>query len=546
MTFWDKVLAVLTSIATSPAFVVKHFWREVCINILGDPAIAPDEPTPSAADFEALKLIKGSNAANVIGGAVEKLLALEFDVSGKAFKPITDAVLDVHKKLLAPLADVKPGDEEATASNLLTQAIGAGVGAHFAAVAAETLYPTKNLGVPMLAAIMSEIAGFGEIMGGIIGPEMKALVELPHTYSTNARARSLLPSLGQVLQMFARRKIDEATADELLGFAGLSRDYVTAMKEFGYRPISPFILSAGFTNADIDQNQLRQAVENNGLTPSDTDLTIQVVNIRSLQSVRQEYVKAAVSAAEKGVISLDELDQVLDEAKYGQEAKLLTHKSVLLAQRESIAAATERDVISELEGGEIDAATASGQMSAAGIQDWRVQLTVSLGAAKAALKEALREQAEGRKLAKQTQLATNKALQAQFDDGVLDAPALTAGLTTALAAYITDLTGFGATPAEILMEEKLGTALIAAQVSQAEATRLGRPRLVYRKLLDPAAAQLLTARVEALKEAVIRTDLTPDDALTQLIDLGIDQAEALALSNRWRYQVGGKGAIAPR
>src|SRR5262249_53551540 len=154
------------------------------------------------------------------------------------------ALLNVHSKELDSLANVKPGDEAAAASKLLQEAVGAGVGAHFAAVITETLYPTKNPRLPQMGALMAEPPGFGGIIRGIIGPEMRALVAQPHTYKTNERARSMYPNEMAALALYARRLINDTKVETLLGYAGLTLDYVAETKESAYRAMQPRALAA--------------------------------------------------------------------------------------------------------------------------------------------------------------------------------------------------------------------------------------------------------------------------------------------------------------
>ena len=56
--------------------------------------------SPPLEAFKDIDKIKPSDVSKTVGLAVEKIVGLEFDVTGAAFEPITKALLDVHRKTL--------------------------------------------------------------------------------------------------------------------------------------------------------------------------------------------------------------------------------------------------------------------------------------------------------------------------------------------------------------------------------------------------------------------------------------------------------------
>lgn len=347
---------------------------------------------------------------------------------------------------------------------------------------------------------------------------------------------------GEALNALVRRKL---TADQIVTYldaAGLedaSRAPATAL---AYRPIQPRILANGFPNSEVPTSIIKAAVQDAGYTDANVDLMVQVIQIRALQTVRQALVEEAISACGKGVISTDELVQVLTDAQYSSEAQSYVQKRVLYVQQAAIAADVERDAIGELEAGLITQDEATQLLQAAGIQNWRINTTVTLGATKAALKAALKVQAEERKAAQKALLAANKTAMAEFDDGTIDATELTAALTLAYAAYVKEIGNLGATAAELTALTALGAAMIAAQVAQAQAALSGKVTFVYGLSLPRDKAVALREQVASLKESVIRNDMTPDVAEGNLLQLGIPLANADALRDEWETQAAAKAS----
>jgi len=392
------------------------------------------------------------------------------------------------------------------------------------------------------ASLMVDLLAFDEIKNALHRQYF------PQAIGERARqhyAKQFKPHIAgpqQALSAFTRGKITEAETANLLDYAGIDQTSRELMAAITYRPVSAFMLAGAYVNQDPPVDILKAAFTDMSLNPSSQTLMMQVITTRALNAERVAYVNAAIAATSKGSMSTAELTAAMDTANYGTAAKDLVMKRVTLAQLDAIAADVERDAIAELEGGLITADQAKGLMASAGIQDWRINVTVELGATKAALKAALKAQSEQRTLAHQTLMLTFGAISAQYADGAIDAPTLTAGLTTALGAYLLDLQNLGESAAEIASSTQLGAAMIAARVSMLTARRAGTPRLVFGLMLDPAHATLLRERVASIKEAVVRTDMGETTALDQLAALGIDQQNATSLVDEWITQMASKGS----
>jgi hypothetical protein len=486
---------------------------------------------------------------HTVGGRAKDLAPLAKALAGDLDGAITSAIGTGMAAILNYYEGAIKGTDTTTAAGakqaagaLLAKALELGTGAHLLAMLPELAYFTKNLGLSQTAAMVAELAGFAEVIKASHGPFLSTALHRPSTYSFNREYQNALPEIGAAGEMWARRKTDDAGLLALMRSAGMTESWIDPLSLISYRRLQPFVLASAYQNAEVPVDQVRAAVEDAGYSPDNVNLIIDIVQRRSLQKLREAYVQKASGYAGLGYLTLDELDAAADEATYGAEAKMLIRKLTLLEQRATTAKETEAAAKLELEGNLITATQADDLMAAAGVDDWKRKLEVTLGSTRAALKAALKFESEARAIARKTMAAVEKALLAQYADGTIDEITLTAGLAAALENYLSDLATLGQTPDEIALERTLGLTLIAAQVSQATAARKGRPVYTFGLLLSRADAVLLKERVAALKEAVTKADLDTATALAELKSLGIPDSNAQALVDEWTLVSAKKGS----
>lgn len=509
-----RFAALLSGIADASKRATLRVWHDVSIAIRRDAAIVKTGSDPGFDAFKNLESIKPSDVGKLVESGASALFKAAFDITGVLFKPVIDALLSVHKDTLDPLKDVKPGDEIASADKLLGEAVGAGVAAHFAAVSAETLYPFKQLGLPQMAALMAELAGFKEVMAGIIEPEMKALVATPHTYSTNARARSILPGLQNALGLYSRRILTDDTADPLIGFNGLSRDYVAAMKQGSFRPVQPRALATMYIDVPFPHDTVKELLEFAGYRDNDITTMLAAFEFNSVKNVRGEYLAAVTRAAEMGTIDDPTLDGHLDSLSFSDQAKNYVHLTVSVKRLEQLAELYRKSVTALYETNQLDDSQYVPALQAIGINDADANAHFAIDSARKKGRELLKEERDiAREQGKITALAVQTA-RTEYFAGTLDDIGFSAAITAS------------GLPLDLIP----GT--IALGTAQKSARRVEK----YGVLLDRTHAEVLTEKVAALKEQVVKK-LTPIDAASQTLDsFGIPPANRNALLSDWSAQ----------
>lgn len=323
--------------------------------------------------------------------------------------------------------------------------------------------------------------------------------------------RSLLPTLGQALELYSKRVINAAQKDSLFSYAGIASGYVAPLTAGGYRAISPFMLSAGFENMDVPTTTLQHAFEYMGLRPQDIPLAQQAIEVRSLQSVKQAYVQAALAAYEAGVLADTDIQNVLTNAQYGKAATNYVMQTAYLKRQVKLAADTETYIVPEVAGGLLTAEQGLDALEAAGVQPWLANLKIQLASTRAALNANKKMLSAEAKLANQRTRAAAKTAVEGFRTGSLPI----AGLGAALIAAGVD------------------PAIAALTVASEQAVQNGKLRLVYGQLLPPEQARQLTDQVNAIGSQLRKMLISPAQATQLLANLKIDPVEAQALVASW-------------
>ena len=362
-----------------------------------------------------------------------------------------------------------------------------------------------------VAAMIATAAGFEEITARALGPFLDAIIRNRAIQDANRNWPTRVPPGPQGLALFARRKISQAQADQLQGFAGLDPDWRPPMYEGAYRPLQPRVVVNAFLDQPIDRPTLLALLEDAALSPVNVQTMADAIIYKSIANVRNSYLSALIAGYGKGIIADQELSDALTQFNFSAEAKQYVTAHVLILRREVLATEAEKTVVPLVANGNITPDEGLQQLEAAGVQSWYAELQITLATTRATIHAAKLEAAAERKAELARQRNLTRAAVAEFQSGAIDEAALTAALI-ALG---------------------LDASLVASIVAVQTATRQGRLRLVYGQLLSPADAKLLTEKVAAIAQQTKDQLITLDQARAQLAALSVDQAEAEALVARW-------------
>lgn len=494
----------------------SHYWQDFSNAIrwieywsLPDPSVAVP---PKLGDPGFTLKAAGDGITNLAKG----LLTAGFELADGLFGPPVKGFLEAHRTEIAKLGIIRPGGELQVTTDLLAEATTFGIGAHYAAVLGETIYPTKTLGFPQLAALLATLSGYKEIVKGVVGSEVGALIATPHRYSINAQARSILPSLSAALGMRSRGIIDDGARDSLVAYNGLTPDYSDAEQTAAYHGYSPRMLLRVIESELFTQDEINDELTFSGMRPASQARLLKAAPYLATATYRSEYRGSLHSAFVAGLIDESEYTDEVDGAERNLDRDNLILLRARLDKRMASVKELENAYSIQFIGHLIDLPTYESLLSGLGLQSDKVNnlMAVSEARSNAAIERQL--ESDQRQLERQTKSDLRKAALREYKNGAIDGT----GLATALVAT-------GLSPLQTV-----------AWTDLASLEQVGASRFLYGKLLDPLDYKTLNDRVEAVGTQFKRGLIPLVGARQQLVDLGIEPHELAAILAKWAAMVG--------
>jgi hypothetical protein len=485
----------------------QHYKRAEIESIKNDPLVGARAREILSGKMAPYKAITLKDVQDILLQALGSTFDGAVDITKQYLGPFIKKLLDIHEREINVLHNVRPGDEETTATNLLSEAMVYGTAAHLAASLVEEIPLVKELGLPQMAAIMANLAGFHEITAGIIGPEVRQAISIPHTYSVNARTRSILPQTLEALILSSRRVLTDPELDTLLKFGGLSPDYLEQVKAGRYRPVQPRAIATAYQDVPFPTDEVRSLMEYGGIRPSDIETMLTAFEFASIKNVRQQYLGSVLTAAERGTLTQAEIDSSLTELQFSDHAKHWVNLTIATRKLEQLAELYRKSVSEAYHFGQVTDANYVSSLEAIGIAAADAQAHYAVDSIRLHGQEAA---AAARELAREQAAITRAAVQAaiaNFSAGNLDAITLAAALLAAgLPALVVPFA-------------------VDAQVAKQAASL----RYVFGLRVGADQAVLLRERVGAIVEQVVKKEITPEQGLVFLAALNIPTANRRAL-----------------
>jgi len=351
------------------------------------------------------EILKGAPAeiAGILAGGAETYFEKTFPIAKGFFGPIIREMIKAHEDTLKKFASTAPGNEITEATNLIVEAAQFGVAAHWAAVVAEIFVPSKHLGINQMAAMLSTLSGFEEIMGAFLKPEFAAAISRPHGYAMNREFPNALPPPEVVWEWFSRRLYSEAKADHITQSYGYSAEFAHAMRDSSYRPIQPRALTSLFEDQEFPRDLVESMLDYAGIRDHDKHTLLDAYEWNSTKNVRHQYLSAVLAAGEAGVLDHDTVDSHLDSIHFSKQAKNYVHTTIAIKRLQELAKLYQRSVTILYETGQLSDSQYIPALEAVGLD--RAQAEAQYAVDSARLK--------GKVLAEEERLQTRLDEQAQ-------------------------------------------------------------------------------------------------------------------------------------
>ena len=431
--------------------------------------------------------------------------------------PIGDMVVDNFETTSNNLeigGESTPDNALEQAAAAYRQAYGFGVSSGAITAAFESLFPEKLNVLNGVGTTFAKMAGFDEISKRALDPLYENAFGQALKYKYKSTFKPEYADEGDAVQWHSRRLLSEADLREVFGVSGLKAKYEDAYVNSAYRAIQPRALASLVQDVVFPTADMTALLEFAGIRDADIARLLPLMEDNSVKNVRNEYLSAVTRAAEMGTIDDPTLDSHLDSLNFSDKAKNYVHLTVAVKRLEQLAELYRRSVTALYETNQLDDSQYVPALHAIGINDADANAHFAIDSARKKGRELLQEErAAAREQGRQTSLAVQTA-RTEYFAGTLDDVAFAAAITVS------------GLPADLIP----GT--IALGHAQKSARRVEK----YGLLLDRDKAQLLTEKVAALKEQVVKK-LTPIDAASQTLDsFGIPAANRNALLSDWSAQ----------
>lgn len=432
-------------------------------------------------------------------------------------KPVATFVQDefnVAEADLLTLGESTPDNAVDTAAVAMAQAFGFGIASAGVTAAFEGVFPKKlntfNGAGPMLA----KMAGFDEISAAIRRPLYENAFGKAAEYHYRSIFRPELPDEFDAVLWHSRRLLTDDQLRRVFRYSGLKTEYETPYIRSAYRAVQPRAIASMIQDVVFPYDQMKDLLEFAGLRDVDVHTLLDLLEQNSTKNLRGKYVDALLHAAERGTMTLSDLDGHMNSLGFSAQAQNYVHLTVSIRKLDQLLEIYRKQVTLMYETGQLADADYVPTLEAAGIAAADAEAHYGVDSARLRGKVLLAEERAAAAGVRRLQAVAAKDAEEQFMTGRIDALALGIALTTA-----------GVPP---LMVPHL-VAIFVARTG-------GNQVYLFGKLVERKDEALLREQVAAIEEQTIKKLITPAQALQALANLGIPQPNAEALVAKWAAQ----------
>jgi hypothetical protein len=415
---------------------------------------------------------------------------------------------------LAAIGESTPDNAVATAADAIKSAFGFGMSSAAVAALFEATFPEKLNVLNGVGPMLAKMAGFDEVVEQIRDPLYANAFGKSAEYHYRSIFKPDLPSEFDAVRWHSQRLLTDDQLRVVFKYSGLKAEYEAPFVASAYRAIQPRAIATAVQDSPFPRDQMQSMLEFYGARPQDVALLLDLFEVQSTRNVRNQYLSATITAAERGTLTPAEVDSNLtdlnfsDQAKHWVQLTIATRKLEQLAElyRKSVSEAYKYSLISDAD--YVSSLEAIGIAAADANAHYAVDSEAKLG------KEAAAAARAAARLAAETTRAASKAALENYAAHNIDEIALAAALAVA----------------------GLPVQVIPYAVDVAALRRQASQRNVFGKLVNPRDAILLREQVAALKEQVIKKLLDTTSARAQLQGLGLPNVNIEDLLAAWAAQ----------
>lgn len=453
-----------------------------------------------------LEPIVNAFKAAVVGQSAPISNAIDSDIRGM----IINAFNAVEKAVTLGKTS-EPGDAIKTGAAAMSEAFAFGLESFVVSAAFEACFPEKLNVLNGTGPMLSQLAGFDEVSKALRDPLYKNAFGKSAEYYYRSVFKPELPDEADAVLWHGRGLLTDAQLASIFSYSGLKPEYENAFITSGYRAVQPRAIATAIQDTPFPTAEMRSLLKFNGYRDQDVELMLTAFEGASTRNVRNQYLSALTTAAERGTITDADLDASLTTLDFSDVAKNFVHLTVATRKLEQLAEIYRKSVSEAYKYGLVLDADYVTNLEAIGIAAADAQAHYAVDSIARQGKALLAEERAAAAAAKRLEGAAVKAAVEEFRTGTIDG----AGLSVALLAAGMDpgIAGFAVAYNELRLQ--------GAQVN------------VAGKLVSKADAVLLRAQIAAIGNQVIYAKLDENGAQAELIALGIPGNNRQALVAGW-------------
>lgn len=459
-----------------------------------------------------------STLSSEVAGVVQGVLT-EIAANGKSISaPILEQTQALAESLLTAQRDIlstggysHPDNAIERAGEAFKVAMGAGLGSAGVTLAFETLLPERLNTLNGVGPIMAEMAGFREVAGAVLDPLYENAFGRSLRYQYQKTFKPDLPNERDAVLWHARGLLTDEQLGTVFDYSGLKGEYESAYMLSAYRALSAFVMVDLIKSGVFVEADLADMLQFYGLRPADQTRVKAYVDYIVPDPQRKTALSALLTAAERGTMTDAEVDTELGALLIPQAAWFYIHKAIDYRRLEQLAELYRKSVQEGYAYGTITDADYVPDLEAIGIAAADAQAHYAVDSLKKHGKEAVAGQRAAARLEGQRTRAAVNAATAEYRTGALNEVELGAAL---LAAGL---------------DPEIATAAVTIQAAR----RKGALRYVYGMYQTPADALLTHEKVTAVENQFKKQLITDADATAALANIGIPDANAMALLAAW-------------
>jgi len=246
-----------------------------------------------------------------------------------------------------------PENAEVAAAAAMADAFTLGLSSHAVTAAFEAVLPEKLNTLNGVGPMLADFADFKDVAHQVLDPLYSNAFGKSLEYRYRAHFKPELPSEESAVRWHSQRLLTDAQLKGLFHYSGTKAEYEAPFVASAYRTVQPRALTSMFEDQPFPRDTVKEMLEFSGVRDLDLHTLLDAYEWNSTKNVRGQYLTAVISAAEKGTISIADLDGHLHSLEFSKKAVDFVHTTVSVKLLENLTELYRKSVTVLYETGQI-------------------------------------------------------------------------------------------------------------------------------------------------------------------------------------------------